>query len=680
MAVAKQEIIVDGKAVQLNGERNLLEVIRKAGIDLPTFCYHSELSVYGACRMCLVELSNGQIVASCSTPPQPGMEIKTGTPRVQHIRKMALELLLANHDRDCTTCDKSGDCKLQELAHRFGIKRVRFGHRDKKVPIDNSSLAIVRDPNKCILCGDCVRMCAEVQGVGVLDFAYRGSQMMVTPAFGKQMADVDCVNCGQCSAVCPTGALVVKSQTNEAWDFLHDPDTVVIAQIAPAVRVALGEEFGLEAGEITLGKIVTALRALGFDKVFDTSFTADLTVMEECTEFLGRLQKGERLPQFTSCCPAWVKYAEQYCPEMLPHLSTCRSPQQMFGSLAKRFYAKELGVAPDKLKVISIMPCTAKKFEAARPEFTTDGVPDVDLVITTQELAQMIKEAGLVFNELEDDSLDMPFGFTSGAGVIFGVTGGVAEAVLRAAYAMVTKEELGPINFEQVRGLEGLKAATVDVGGSTIRIAVVHGLANAKRLLADIKDEKAQYDLIEVMACPGGCIGGAGQPVDRTGEARAKRAKGIYRADKGQQLRRSTENPLIERVYEKWLGEPNSKTAHEALHTHYNERRRISSKGIDFAPTQNSAEKLEVAVCVGTCCYTKGSYEVLQDLAKRIASAGIGDEVSLRATFCFENCGGAANVQIGDRLISNVTPKKSASLFMDIMKELQMRKRTQDIR
>lgn len=676
MAVVRQEIEVDGKRVELGNEKNLLEVIRKAGVDLPTFCYHSELSVYGACRMCLVELENGQIVASCSTPPQAGMRVKTMTPRVQHVRKMALELLLANHDRECTTCEKSGDCKLQELAQRFGIKHVRFGHRDQVSPIDDSSFAVVRDPNKCILCGDCVRMCAEVQSVGVLDFAYRGSKMLVSPAFGKRLADVDCVNCGQCAAVCPTGALVVKSQTQEAWNLLHDTDSVVIAQIAPAVRVALGEEFGLPAGEITLGKIVTALRRLGFAKVFDTSFTADLTVMEECSEFLERLKTGERLPLFTSCCPAWVKYAEQYYPDLLDNLSSCRSPQQMFGSLAKRFYAKELGISPDRMKVISIMPCTAKKFEAARPEFTVDGVPDVDLVLTTQELAQMIREAGLVFAELEDDSLDMPFGFTSGAGVIFGVTGGVAEAVLRSAYELVTKDELGPVNFEEVRGLSGLKAATVDVAGTEIRIAVVNGLSQARQVIAEMKSGRTQYDLIEVMACPTGCIGGGGQPVDRTGNAKQNRAKGLYRADKGQQLRRSTDNPLIQKVYEKWLDHPNSYVAHEALHTKYNARRRIASKGIEFTQPKQSDEKLQVAVCVGTCCYTRGSYEVLQDLARRIDEAGLSAEVNLRATFCFENCQSPANVQIGQRLVSNVTPKKSAALFLEIRKELQSRSRS----
>lgn len=672
----KREIEIDGKKVELGDEKNLLEVIRKAGIDLPTFCYHSELSVYGACRMCLVELENGQLVASCSTPPQAGMRVKTMTPRVQHVRKMALELLLANHDRECTMCEKSGDCRLQELAQRFGVKNVRFGHRDQVSPIDDSSPAIVRNPNKCILCGDCVRMCAEVQGVGVLDFAYRGSKMQVSPAFGKKLADVDCVNCGQCAAVCPTGALVVKSDVQEAWSLLHDSENVVIAQIAPAVRVALGEEFGLPAGEITLGKIVTALRRLGFEKVFDTSFTADLTVMEECTEFLERMKSGERLPLFTSCCPAWVKYAEQYHPELLDNLSSCRSPQQMFGSLAKRFYAQELGISPEKMKVISIMPCTAKKFEAARSEFTVNGVPDVDLVLTTQELAQMIREAGLVFTELEDDSLDMPFGFTSGAGVIFGVTGGVAEAVLRSAYELMMKDELGPVNFTEVRGLSGLKEAVVDIGGTQVRIAVVNGLGQARQLLAEIKSGRAHYDLVEVMACPTGCIGGGGQPVDKTGNAKQDRAKGLYRADKGQQLRRSTENPLIQKVYEKWLDHPNSYTAHEALHTRYNSRRRIACKGIEFTQPEYNEDKLEVAVCVGTCCYTKGSYEVLQDLARRIDAAGLSDKVNLKATFCFENCQGPGNVKIGNRLISNVTPKKSASLFLEVEKELQSRSRS----
>ncbi len=667
-----QTMIIDGKPVELNGEKNVLEVCRKAGVDLPTFCYHSELSVYGACRMCLVELENGQIVAGCSTPPQPGLVVKTTTPRVQKIRKMALELLLANHDRDCTTCEKSGSCKLQDLAQRFGIREVRFGQRDVKVDIDDSSVALIRDPNKCILCGDCVRMCQEVQGVGVLDFAHRGAKMTVTPAFGKTMAEVDCVNCGQCAAVCPTGALMVKSQVDEVWQALHDPTKTVIIQVAPAVRVAVGEVFGLQPGQNTLGKLTTALRQMGFDKVFDTSFAADLTVMEEGTEFLERLKKGERLPQFTSCCPAWVKYAEQYQPEILDNLSTCRSPQQMFGSLAKKYYAKELGIEPKDMVVVSLMPCTAKKFEAARSEFTTDSVPDVDFVLTTQEIVQMIREAGLDYGHLEEDSLDMPFGFTSGGGILFGVTGGVSEAVLRAANYLLSGEELEQVNFTEVRGTEGLRAAEVDVDGNRIKIALVYGLANAKQLLDQIGSGKAQYHLVEVMACPGGCIGGAGQPVGTNAEIRKARAQGIYSADKAQQLRKSHQNPLIDAVYGKWLGAPNGEAAHAALHTTYNERRRIKGDSISLGDN-HVAKQLEVSVCVGTSCYLKGSYDLLQNLGRSLRDAQLADRVDLKATFCFENCGGSINVKVGDTLYSRMSPAKTGFLLDVIKEQLQVK-------
>ncbi|NLJ24264.1 MAG: 2Fe-2S iron-sulfur cluster binding domain-containing protein [Firmicutes bacterium] len=663
-------MIVDGKPVELNGEKNILEVARKAGVELPTFCYHSELSVYGACRMCLVELGNGQIVAGCSTPPRPGLEVKTTTPRVQKIRKMALELMLANHDRDCTTCEKNGNCKLQDLAHRFGIRQVRFGQRDIKVDIDDSSPALVRDPNKCILCGDCVRVCQEIQGIGVLDFAHRGSEMTVTPAFGKEMAEVDCVNCGQCAAVCPTGALVVKSQVEEVWQALHDPQKTVIVQIAPAVRVAVGETFGLEPGENTLGKLTAALRQMGFDKIFDTSFAADLTVMEEGTEFLTRLKNGENLPQFTSCCPAWVKYTEQYCPEMLDHLSTCRSPQQMFGSLAKKYYAKELNIKPGDMVVVSIMPCTAKKFEAQRPEFVTEGAQDVDFVLTTQEVVQMIRESGLDYPNLESDSLDMPFGFTSGGGIIFGVTGGVSEAVLRAAHYLLLGEELDQVNFTEVRGTEGLREAEIDVGGTKVRLAIVYGLAQAKHLLEELKAGRADYHLVEVMACPSGCVGGAGQPVGTNAEIRSARAQGIYTADKAQQLRKSYQNPLIEAVYEKWLGEPNGEAAHTALHTTYSERRRIQGDSISLGE-DGEAKQVEVAVCVGTCCYLKGSYDVLQDLGRRLRGAHLEEDVDLKATFCFENCGSGINVKVGDTLYSGISPAKTGFIFDKITEALQ---------
>lgn len=664
-------VTINGRTVEVNGEKNLLEVVRKAGIDLPTFCYHSELSAFGACRQCLVETEDGRIIASCSTPPTAGMNIKTHTPRVQKIRKVALELLLANHDRECTSCGKSGACRLQDLAQRFGIDEVRFGKRDTKLPLDLSSPAIVRNPNRCILCGDCVRMCKEVQGIGVLDFAHRGSRMVVTPAFGHPIAEVECINCGQCAAVCPTGALTVKSETEQAWAAIYDQSKTVVAQIAPAVRVALGEAFGMKPGDITLGKLVSALRLLGFDKVFDTSFTADLTVMEETTEFINRLQSSERLPQFTSCCPGWVKYAEQYHPDLLPNLSSCRSPQQMFGSLAKRYYAKDLGIEPKDMYVISIMPCTAKKFEAARPEFANDGVRDVDLVLTTQEIAHMIKEAGINFAELEEDSLDMPFGFTTGAGVIFGVTGGVAEAVLRAATFLLTGEELPKISFQEVRGLAGTRTAAVTVAGKEVRLAVTHTLSQIKELIRQIKAGEAQYDIIEVMACPGGCIGGGGQPGQNTLDVRQKRSAGIYKADTNMQLRRAQENPMVQAVYQKWLGDIGSHAAHDTLHTGYAERRRTHGSGIEIMNGRSTGQKVDVAVCVGTCCFLRGSSQVLAELTDRLEKSGYADKVNLRAAFCLESCAGAASVKVGDKVIGGVTPKKTAAVMLEIMNAVQ---------
>ena len=667
----KATIIVDGREVAIEGEPNLLEVIRKAGVELPTFCYHSELSAYGACRQCLVETEDGRILASCSTPVTPGMVIKTHTPRVQKIRRIALELLLANHDRECTTCSKSGACKLQDLSQRYNITDVRFGKRDEKIPLDLSSPAIVRNPNRCILCGDCVRVCQEVQGIGVLDFAFRGAKTVVTPAFGKDMADVECVNCGQCVAVCPTGALIVKSETEKAWEAIYDDSKVVIAQIAPAVRVSIGEIFGMNPGEISLGKLVTALRMLGFDKVFDTSFAADLTAIEETAEFIGRLQNKERLPQFPSCCPAWVTYAEQYHPELLPNLSSCRSPQQMFGSLAKRYYARELGIEPKDLFVVSIMPCTAKKFEAERPEFSNDGVRDVDLVLTTQEIGHMIKEKGIAFDELEDDSLDMPFGFTTGAGVIFGVTGGVAEAVLRSANYILTGEELPQVNFKEVRGLQGVREATVDVAGQEVRVCVTHTLARAKEIIRRVQEGEAHYDIIEVMACPGGCIGGGGQPGTQSPELRQKRAAGIYKADTSLQLRKAQENPLVAALYDKWLGDVGSDEAHEALHTEYVQRRRIKSEGIPVLTGQSTESKVDVEVCVGTCCYVRGSGQILGNLAKRLEESGYADRVNLRAAFCLENCAGAPSVRVGSKILGGLSPNKTEDVMEEIMESLK---------
>lgn len=543
-------MIIDGQRVEFTDEKNILQVIRKAGIELPTFCYHSELSIYGACRMCVVEDKWGGIIASCSTPPKEGMEIQTNTPKLQKHRRMILELLLANHDRDCTSCPKSGRCKLQELAVRFGITRIRFNRSQKSLPIDDSSCAIVRNPNKCIMCGDCVRVCEEVQGVGVLAFAHRGSNIRVTPAFNKRLADVDCVNCGQCRIVCPTGALVIKNETDKVWNALHNEKKRVVAQIAPAVRVAIGEEFGIPPGEVTIGKVVAALKKLGFDEVYDTGLGADLTVMEESKEFLERLEKGEKLPLFTSCCPGWVKYAEQKYPELREHISSCRSPQQMFAAVVKEL-SRETGEAKERETfMVSIMPCTAKKYEAARPEFTKDGERDVDVVITTQELCIMLKQAGILFNELEPEALDMPFGLASGAGIIFGVTGGVAEAVLRRCYTEKTSNVLKDIAFTGVRGMKGIKEASVNIEGREIRIAVVHGLKNAENLIKAIKSGEKKYDFVEVMACPGGCIGGAGQPLPESPDVFMKRAKGLYNVDRSSQIKRSEENPMILALYE----------------------------------------------------------------------------------------------------------------------------------
>lgn len=555
-------MIIDGHKVEFNDEKNILDVIRKCGIELPTFCYHSELSIYGACRMCVVEDKWGRTMASCSTPPKDGMEIWTNTPKLQKHRRMILELILANHDRDCTTCEKNGKCKLQELATRFGVRKIRFNSDPEELPIDHSSPAIVRNPNKCIMCGDCVRMCEEVQGVGVLGFAYRGSKIQVTPAFNKSLSEVECVNCGQCAAVCPTGALVVKSNIDEVWNMLHDKNKKVVAQIAPAVRVALGEEFGLPAGEIVTGKIVAALRKLGFDEIYDTALAADLTVIEESREFMQRLEEGGKLPLFTSCCPAWVKYAENRFPEFLDNISTCRSPQQMFGALLKEHFKKQKEIDGKEISVISIMPCTAKKYEASRPEFSKNGVRDVDTVITTQEIALMIKEAGIVFDELEPEAPDMPFGLASGAGIIFGATGGVAEAVMRRCCEDKTVSGLKDIAFKGARGLDGVKEASIEVNGQTIKIAVVNGLKNAENLIKEIEEGTKSYDFVEVMACPGGCIGGAGQPIPVDSSIKMKRAKGIYKVDRMSQIKRSEENPMILALYSGIL-----KNNHHLLHT-----------------------------------------------------------------------------------------------------------------
>jgi len=555
---------IDDQRVEFDGEKNVLAVIRKAGIDMPTFCYYSELSTYGACRMCVVENEWGGIDASCSMQPKDGMRIKTNTLKLRKHRKMILELLLAAHCRDCTTCDKNGKCKLQELAKQFGITRVRFNDTREEMEPDNSSPAIVRNPNKCILCGDCVRVCSEIQGMGVLDFAFRGSRLQVMPAFNRKMSETNCISCGQCAAVCPTGAITIKKDIDKVWEAIYDKKKRVIVQIAPAVRVALGEEFGLPAGENVLGKLVAALKMVGFDHVYDTTLGADLTVMEESKEFLKRLENGGPFPMFTSCCPAWVRYIETQKPEMLENISSCKSPMQMFGATAKEHYRSMESVDEKETIVVAIMPCTAKKYEAAREEFQKNGIKDIDYVLTTQEAAAMIKECGIVLDELENETPGMPFGMGSGAGVIFGATGGVAEAVIRRCVPKKDSKTLKELEFCGVRGMDYVKEASIDVDGREIKIAVVHGLKNAQELIKKIENKEVYYDLIEVMACKGGCVGGAGQPFGQT-DKKIKRAEGLYNADRLSQIKRSEENPMVMSLYNGVL----KKNKHELLHVHY---------------------------------------------------------------------------------------------------------------
>ena len=554
---------INNRRVEFTNEKNVLSVIRKSGIDLPTFCYHSELSTYGACRMCVVEDDRGKIFASCSEVPRDGMVIYTNTPRLQHHRKMIIELLLAAHCRDCTTCAKNGVCTLQKLSRQLGITEVRFENNKKQLPMDTTSDCIIRDPNKCILCGDCVRTCDEIQGLGVLDFVFRGSKMQVTPAFNKDLAQTDCVGCGQCRAVCPTGAISIKQDVEPVWKALSDKNIRVVAQIAPAVRVAAGDKFSIKKGENTIGRLAAALRRIGFDEVYDTNFGADLTVMEESKEFLERLESGEKLPLFTSCCPAWVKFCEEKYPEFKDNLSTCKSPQEMFGALLKEEARMNKDKDSRRTMVVSIMPCTAKKAEIKRPEHFTDGEQDIEYVLTTTEITRMIQAAGIDLAQLQPEALDMPFGLASGAGAIFGVTGGVTEAVLRRLVNSNRTEDLEAISFTGIRGVDGIKEATVTLNGRELKIAVVNGLHSAEEVLDKMKAGEVHYDFVEVMACKRGCIAGGGQPVPIGPRTKKARLEGIYKIDRMAQIKLSNENPIVSTVYDGIL----KGKEHKLLHT-----------------------------------------------------------------------------------------------------------------
>ena len=645
-------VTVDGRVIPIEGEANLLSLIRKANIDIPTFCYHSELSTYGACRLCLVEIDGKKVDASCVVPPKDGMSIKTATTQIRRMRKMNLELILANHPQECPTCTRSSDCKLRDLSARMGVDPVRFKKTREERPRDES-VALVRDPNKCILCGDCVRYCSEVQGIGAIDFAYRGEDVVVTPAFNKSLSQVDCVNCGQCAAVCPTAAIVPRSASAPVWDALDDAETTVVAQIAPAVRVALGEMFGLpEGGES--GRIVRALRMLGFDRVYDTCFGADVTVMEEAHEFEARLAAGTPGPMFTSCCPAWVKHAEQSHPQLLDNLSSCMSPQSMVGSLVKNTDA--VPSEGKRVVMVSVMPCTAKKFEAAREELSADGTPLVDHVLTTAELGRMIQEAGIRFQDLEPDSMDLPFGAPSGAGVIFGATGGVSEAVVRFLAEKAGDHVTASPAFSAREGNEGIKETELALpGGRTVRLAVVQGLRNARLVAEEAEAGASPYDLVEVMACPGGCVGGAGQPISFGAKAREKRRTSIRHEDARMPLRRSSENPFVHSVYADYLGgAAGSERAHELLHTGYQSRQRIQHTAV--ALQSGTAEaRVPVKVCVGTSCFLRGSQVVLEELMASLTAAGTAESVDLSATFCSEECALGPTVTVGETRIHHAT-------------------------
>ena len=586
-------VIINGVEVSVPKGSTILEAARIANIDIPTLCFLKDINAIGACRICVVEaqekrgdaLGPKRIVASCVYPVTEGMVITTNSPAVIDSRKKTLQLILSTHEKKCLSCVRADNCELQKLCYDLGIEDEDYYAGDKPVyDLDTTAAHMVRDNNKCILCRRCVAVCEANQGVGVIGANERGFVTNVSSAFEMGLGETSCISCGQCIANCPVGAIYEKDNTTAVIEAIADPDKYVIVQTAPAVRAALGEDFGMPIGTNVEGKMVAALRKLGFNNVFDTDFAADLTIMEEATEFLGRVQNGGKLPMITSCSPGWIKYCEHYFPEMTENLSSCKSPMQMFGAVAKTYYAEKIGVDPKNIVVVAVMPCTAKKFEIGRDDMAAAGVPDVDISITTRELARMIKRAGIKFTELTDEKFDEPLGISTGAAVIFGASGGVMEAALRTAVWKLTGENAdAPIEFTEVRGMEGIKEASYTVNGMEIKLAVVSGTANAEKLLNKVKAGEADYHFIEVMGCPGGCVNGGGQPyqpasVRNFTDVRAKRAEALYAIDSANSIRRSHENPAIKSIYDEFFGEPNSHKAHEVLHTTYVKRGLYNNK------------------------------------------------------------------------------------------------------
>lgn len=574
-------LTIDGKKVQTLEGTTVLRAAKQAGITIPTLCYLKGVNALGGCRICVVDAGGRTLQAACTLPATEGMVVQTNTAEVREARRINMDLILSDHDMSCLTCDRSGNCELQETSQKLGMTDLEYAGENLKHELDHTSPALVRDPNKCILCRRCVATCQDVQKIGVIGATERGFKTIVEPVFKQSLGEVACINCGQCVQSCPVGALTIIDETQKVWNALSDPEMHVVVQTAPSVRAALGECFGMDIGTRVTGKMVASLRSLGFDKVFDTDFAADLTIMEEGTEFIHRIQENRDLPMITSCSAGWIKFMEHNYHDFIPHMSTCKSPQQMMGAIIKSYYAQQNGIDPQKIFSVSIMPCSAKKFEAARPEMGDD----VDVVITTQELAKMVKQAGIDFTRLEDEKFDEILGDSSGAAVIFGVTGGVMEAALRTVSEILTGEALERVEFDSVRGMSGVKEATLEIAGMDVKIAVAHGTGNARKLLDAVRAGEKEYHFIEVMACPGGCINGGGQPivpakVKMECDPKALRARALYDEDEAKTIRKSHDNPSISRIYKDFLGEPGSHRSHALLHTKYFKRDRFDNSEV----------------------------------------------------------------------------------------------------